>query len=70
MRLTSPMHSHCSPLHGLVSLMSSRKDSFSLSTVGPYTVVSLNFMFVGKMETVMERDKSVPVTEFVEMKSL
>lgn len=60
------MHSHNSPLNGLVSLMmSSRKDS-----LGPYTVVSLNFVFVGKMEPVMEREKSVNVTEFVEMKSL
>jgi hypothetical protein len=33
-------------------------------------VVSLNFVFVGKMEPVMEREKSVNVTEFVEMKSL
>jgi hypothetical protein len=45
--------------------MSSRKDSLD-----PYTVVSLNFVFVGKMETVMESEKYVNVTEFVEMKSL
>jgi hypothetical protein len=32
--------------------MSSRKDSLD-----PYTMVSLNFVFVGKMETVMEREK-------------
>lgn len=29
-------------------------------------MVSLNFVFVGKMETLMEREKSVTVTEFVE----
>jgi len=53
------MHSHSSPLNGLVSLlMSSRKDS-----LGPYPVVSLNFVFVDKMETVMEREKSVNVIE-------